>query len=111
MIELTVKEFLEQRLPVPVYMEFPQNPELQFVVLRKTDSTRENRVDSAKLVADSYAESLYEAALLNEQIKNTLDALTELPEICSSDRVTDYPFIDTKNKRYRYQAVQSVTHY
>lgn len=111
MIEITVREFLEQKLPVSVHMEFPENPDDCFVVIRKTDSTRENRIDSAKLVADSYAESLYEAAVLNEQVKSAMDDLAELPEVCSSDRITDYPAIDTQNKRYRYQAVQSITYY
>lgn len=111
MIEITVKGFLEQKLQVPVFMEFPPNPPDRFVVLRKADSSRENLVDTSMLVADSYAESLLEAAKLNELVKAALDDLIELDTVSSSRRGGDYPFTDTKNKRYRYQAVQNITHY
>lgn len=111
MIEIAVKEFLKQRLPVPVLMEFPPNPPDCFVVLRKADSSRENLVDTTMFLADSYAESQLEASKLNELVKDALDALTELDTVSSSRRGGDYSFTDTKNMRYRYQAVQSVTHY
>lgn len=111
MIELIVKEFAEQNLTVPVFMEFPPDPPERFVVLKKGDSGRVNLIDSAMLVADSYAESLLEAAKLNEQVKTVLDDLIRLDAVSSSRRGGDYPAFDTKNKRYRYQAVQNITHY
>lgn len=111
MIELTVLNHLEQKLQVPVYLEFPSELSERFVVLRKADSGREDLLDSAMFVAESYAESLLETAKLNELVKSALDSLVELDVICSSKRAGDYPFPDTKNKRYRYQAVQNITHY
>lgn len=111
MIELTVKEFVEQRLLVPLFMEFPEDPPDSFVVLKKGGSSRENLIDSAMFVADSYAPSLLAAAQLNEQVKVILDDLTQLDDVSSSRRGGDYPAFDTKNKRYRYQAVQNITHY
>ena len=53
MIELTVKAFLSDALPVPVLMEFPENPPESFVVLHKGDSGCENHLDTAMFVADS----------------------------------------------------------
>ena len=111
MIEVIVLSFLSERLPVPVYPEFPTDPPERFVVLRKEDSGRENLLDSAMFVADSYAEPLLEAAKLNEQVKAALDALTQIDEVCSVNRGGDYPAFDTKNKRHRYQAVYNITHY
>lgn len=111
MIELTVKEFMEGRLSVPLYMEFPEEAPESFVVLRKGDSSREDFVDSAMLVVDSYGPSLLTAAQLNEQVKVILDDLTLLDSVSSSRPGGDYPLVDTKNKRYRYQAVQTITHY
>lgn len=111
MIEITVLSFLTERLPVPVFAEFPSNPPERFVVLRKADSGRENLLDSAMLVADSYGGSLLDAARLNEQVKAALDALPEIDAISSSRRGGDYPAFDTKNKRHRYQAVYNITHY
>lgn len=111
MIEVTILDYMSNNLPVPVYMEFPSDPDNRFVVLRKGGSERENLMDTSTFVADSYAESLLEAAKLNEQVKAALDSLAELDAVSSSKRGGDYPFYDTQNKRYRYQAVQNITHY
>lgn len=111
MIEITILDYMSKNLPVPVYMEFPTDPTNRFIVLRKGNSERENLVDTSTFVADSYAESLLEAAKLNEQVKAALDSLVELDAVSSSKRGGDYPFYDTQNKRYRYQAVQIITHY
>ena len=111
MIEIIVRDHIDQKVDVTVYMEFPKDPPARFVVLRKADSGREDLMDSAMFVAESYAESLLETAKLNEQVKTALDSLVELDAVCSSKRGGDYPFLDTKNKRYRDQAVQNITHY
>lgn len=111
MIEIIVLSFLSERLSAPVFPEFPSKPPERFVVLRKADSSRENLLDSAMFVADSYAEPLLEAAKLNEQVKAALDALPENDAVSSSRRAGDYPAFDTKNKRHRYQAVYNITHY
>lgn len=111
MIEIEIKDFLSASLNVPIYFEFPKKPPDTFVVLKKSGNGRENLLDAATLVADSYAPSMLEAAKLNDWVKLALDALTELDEISSSARAGDYPVFDTQNKKYRYQAVQNITHY
>lgn len=111
MIEKTVLDFLNEKLPVTVYTSIPEDPPDRFVILRKGDSGRENLIDSAMLVVRSYAESEWEAAQLNERVKVVMDALPELDEIASSKLSGDYPFPDTTIKRHRYQAVYDVTHY
>lgn len=111
MIEITVRDFLAENLPVHVYMEFPADPVSQFVVLRKGDSSREDWLRSAMFVADSYGGSLLEAARLNEQVKVAMDGLTDLGEISASKPAGDYPAFDERNKRYRYQAVYNITYY
>lgn len=111
MIEITVLDFVAERLEVPVRMEVPAKPPNRFVVLRKTHSSRENFIDTSIFVADSYAESLLEAAKLNEQVMSVMDDLIELNTVSSARRSGDYPFPDTSTKRYRYQAVYDITHY
>lgn len=111
MIEVIVLSFLSERLSVPVYPEFPDDPPERFVVLHKADSGRENMLDSAMFVADSYAEPLLEAAKLNAQVKAAMDALTQIDTVSSSNLSGDYPAFDTKNKRHRYQAVYNISHY
>lgn len=111
MIEITVKEHLESRLDAPVYFEFPADPPEYFLILKKEGNPRENLLDSAMLVVDSYGPTNLAAAMVNESVKKALDALVDLPSISASKRGGDYPAFDTKNKRYRYQAVQNITYY
>lgn len=111
MIEIIVKEHMQKRLDVPVYFEYPSNPCESFVVLKLENNPRENLLDSALLVADSYGPSQLAAAQLNESLKNMLDDLVLLPSISASKRGGDYPVFDSVNKKYRYQAVQNITYY
>lgn len=110
MIEIVVLDYLAAKLPVPVCMEIPSAPPNRFVVLRKADGGRVNLIDSAMFTIRSYAESLLEAAKLNEQVKTAMDSLPELDEIFSSYRNGDYPFPDTNIKRHCYQAVYDLTY-
>lgn len=111
MIESIVFDFMKSNLSVPVFMEYPTEQHTRFVVLRKADSSRDNMVDTAMFVADSYAETMYETAKLNEQVVAAFDSLTDLENVSSSKRGGDYNAPDTQNKRYRYQAVCNVTYY
>lgn len=115
MIEIILRQFLESKLSVPVLMEIPKEPASQFVILEKTGSTHENQIDSAIMTVQSYAETMQEAAELNEQIKSWMldgmDGLVTLDEIASVNLNSDYNFTDTTSKRYRYQAVYEIVHY
>lgn len=111
MIEKTILDYMTSKLSVPVAMEIPSPIPESFVVITKTDSSRENLLDGATVIADSYAQTKFQAALLNEQVKAALDELTDLPEISASYLATDYPNPNTTIERYRYQAVYTITHY
>lgn len=111
MIEEIVLNYLSSSLPVPVYLEVPENQPETFVVAEKTGSSRGNRVNHAVFAVQSYAPTLYQAATLNEQVKGVMDALTSLPQLGSSKLNSDYNFTDTTTKTYRYQAVYDLTHY
>lgn len=111
MIEIIIRDYLSSALAVPVYMEFPEDAPERFVVLKKGDTTRENRLETAVFIPESYESSMLEAAKLNQQVKAAMDELTELDEVSASDLAADYPAFDEKNKRHRYQAVYNVTYY
>ena len=111
MIELIVKDFLQSKLPQKVYMEYPEKPPERFFLLRRSGQGREDMLETSTLILDSYGQTRLEAARLNEAGKAAMDELTELDEVTSSKRSGDYPLEDTQNKRYRYQAVQTITHY
>lgn len=111
MIELTILDHLKTKLSVPVYLEEPEEKPDRYVVFEKTSSGRVNHLSSATFAFQSYAESLYQAVLLNELTKVAVDSLIELDEIASVKLNSDYNFTDTTTKRYRYQAVYDIKHY
>ena len=115
MIEITVYEFLKSKLLAPVYTEIPNNPPSRMVTIEKTVSSQENQINRATLAIQSYGKSLYEAAELNEIVKETmldgLDGLITLDEIAKVSLNSDYNFTDTTTKKYRYQAVFEIVHY
>ena len=66
---------------------------------------------NSSLAIQSYGASLYDAAKLNEKIKNLMYDLIEVPEVARVKLNSDYNFIDTEIKRYRYQAIFDIYHY
>lgn len=112
MIEVTILDYLKTKTELPVYMEQPSDPPRCFYVLEKTGSTLENHIYSSTFVVQSYADTMYNAACENEDIKQImLDDLIELSDIASVGLNSDYNFTDTSTKRYRYQAVFDIVHY
>lgn len=104
MIETILLNYLTAKLSVPVYMEVPETDSGSFVVLEKTGGSELNHVSSATVIAQSYGDSLANAAALNELVVSALRQATELPTIggahVNSDGVN---FTNPNKKRYRYQ--------
>lgn len=110
MIEKTVLEYLNMALSVPAYMEMPENAPERYILVEKTYSSVENYVYSATLAIQSYAESMYEAASLNEAVKKAMDGIIILDTVSKSQLNTDYNFTDITKKKYRYQAVYDLVY-
>lgn len=111
MIEVTVYNYLNDALSVPVYTELPKEKPQRFVVLDKIGSSKENYLSSSTVAFQSYAESKFQAALLNEQVKEAIENMIVLDEISKVELNSDYNFTDTTTKEYRYQAVYEIYHY
>lgn len=111
MIEAVIREYLEQALDVPVYLQVPSNPAAKYVSIERTGGGDSNFINSATFAIQSWADSLYEAANLNEQVKELMNNAVTLPMISASDLNSDYNYTDTTTKKYRYQAVYDLTHY
>lgn len=111
MIEIIIKQYLDIRLSVPSFLEYPENPPKRFVLFEKTSSGKNNHLPSSTIAFQSYAESMYEAAKLNEEVKEKVENMIKLDEIRSIKLNSDYNFADTTTKEYRYQAVFDIKHY
>ena len=110
MIEKTVMDYLNNVLTVPAYTEKPETPPARYVIIEKTGGSKENFIKSATLALQSYAESLFLAAQLNEEVIKAMDNIIVLNEIGKSEYNTDYNFTDTTKKGYRYQAIYDLTY-
>lgn len=112
MIEVIVYTFLKNELEdVPVFMEVPEIPPEQFVLIEKTSSGLENYIKSATFAIQSYADSMFEAASLNEVVKEKMLDIIGEKEITKVSLNSDYNFTDINTKKYRYQAVFDLKHY
>ena len=111
MIEIIVLNYLLSE-GFAAYLEMPQNtPQFPIVIIQKTGSSKYNMIESSTIAIQSYANTLYEAAALNDQIKVAMEEAVEVDEITKVSLNSDYNFTDTRTKRYRYQAVFDLVHY
>lgn len=108
MIEILVLNYLQDKTFLKCYMEVPENPPEEYIVIEKTGSASENCVYSATLAIQSCAASLYRAAEINELVKAVMDDIYILDDVYSADLNSDYNFTDTSTKTYRYQAVYDI---
>ena len=108
MIEKIVFDYLSQMLDVPVRTEKLGNVPEEYVLIEKTGSSVENHINSSTIAIQSYSDTFYNAALLNDQVKQAMDHMAESTNIYKSSLNSDYNFTDTNTKQYRYQAVYDI---
>lgn len=111
MIEIKIKDFLKEKLNIPVLYEEPKEEIKSYIVIEKISAAKNNLLSSSVYAFKSYANSLYEAMLLNEKLKSNVELLITLDDISSVKLNSDYNFTDTETKKYRYQAVFDIYHY
>lgn len=111
MIEEIIRNYLTGA-GVTAYMEIPEGGGvLPYIVIERTGGGEENHIRSATVAIQSYAETLYGAAQLNEQVLALMEDITLLPEVSSCELNSDYNYTDTTKKIYRYQAVYDLVYY
>lgn len=111
MIEIIIKQFLDGHLSVPSFLQRPEEVPDRFVLFEKTSSSKSNHLPTATFAFQSYAESMYEAAKLNEEVKEVIEELIILNEIRGLKLNTDYYYPDLTKKEERYQAVYDIKYY
>ena len=112
MIETIVKRFLNQYGPVSCYMERPESAPAEYLLIEKTGSVTANEVTTSTIVIQSYAKSLYKAAVLNNEVVAVMHTLPDCEDQVAGVHLnTDGTFTQAAAKQYRYQAVFTITHY
>lgn len=110
MIEKIIYDYIKENIEVPVYMEIPESYTLPMVVIEKTGSDLEDHVHGAIIAVQSYANTLFEAASLNEDVKEVMLNSIEIDKISKCALNSDYNYPDLERKLHRYQAVFDVTY-
>ena len=110
MIFTDLLDYLGQALTVNVYAESPEEF-TNYVLIEQTGSSRSNHITTTTFAIQSYASSLYEAMLLNDDVKAAMDDFAKRSNVTRVELETDYNFTNTETKQYRWQAVYDITHY
>lgn len=109
MIETIVLEHLTNSLEVPCYMEVPEEVEGKFVVIMKTGASVVDHISRASIAVQSYADTLYEAALLSQSVRKAMESIVTHGMVFRCSLNAEYNHTDTRTKRYRYQALFNLT--
>lgn len=110
MILADLLEYLNDNLSVDAYAEAPTEL-TDYVLIEQTGSSRTDHIITTTVAIQSYAPSLYEAMLLNDEVKVKMEEFAALDQVTRVELSTDYNFTNTATKQYRWQAVYNITHY
>lgn len=110
MIETIVLNYLlskELSVGENVYCEVPkENLPDEYILIEKTGSSRVNHINQAMIAIQTISKKdLYTVMLMNEEVKDVMDEIIELPEVFRCELNSDYNYTNTATKEYRYQAV------
>lgn len=116
MIERIILDYLnrcitESALGIKAYMERPANKPSSYVLIEKIGGGEDNHIKHSTLAIQSIGKTLYDAASLNESIKDFMRGAISLDEVAKVEINSDYNYTDTSTKEYRYQAVFDLIHY
>jgi hypothetical protein len=110
MIEIVLLNYLKEVLSVDVFMEIPPDTPETYVRIEKTGSSEEEYIETATFALQSYADSMYEAALLNREVIDKMRKIITLDEVFKVKLNSDYNFTDPSTKKYRYQCIFDITY-
>lgn len=112
MIEVLVLSYLKSALDVPVYALMPDlSKNKEFVLIEKTFESDTNQLKECNIAIQSYADSLYNAILLDHKVQKSMKSFDSVNNIASVHLTNDYNFTDTTTKKYRYQAIYKIKYY
>lgn len=112
MIEEIILDYLTEVFPnIPVYLEKPSMPPQTYILIERTGTEIRNRITAATLNIQSYAPTLPDAALLNEEVILAMQNAVSLNNISHASLNSAYNYTDTDIKQPRYQAVFYVVYY
>lgn len=111
MIEKTVLDYLKEHMIYTVSMETPDPLESEYILIERVGGGESNHIKNASIAFQSYADTLYRAAQINEEVKETMKGMRDISSVASVRLESDYNFTDTTTKKYRYQSIFRIVYY
>ena len=109
-IEEIICNYLTEKLDIVALPEKPSRPFHRKVFVERTGGGGKFLMGTT-IAIQSYGDSKYEAAALNDEVIRTMNDAIECPAITEVELNSNYDFTDIETKEYRYQAVFDITHY
>jgi hypothetical protein len=110
-IEKVIIDFLKTKISnCDILAEAPARPFGRLILVQRTGG-RGRFVKESTVAIQSYGASLYEAAELNEEVKDAMEQLIEVEPITRVNLNSNYNYTDTATAEHRYQAVFDIFHY
>lgn len=112
MIEVTLKEYIEPLIGVPVYMEKPVKAPAEYILISRGSHSIRNVVkEESDVTVRSYSTSKYGASAMNDR---TRDLIMHAPNYCLNvfkvRLQTDYDYTDPDKKEYIWASVYDITY-
>ena len=111
MIEAIVRQYLIsrdiERIGRNIRMQVPDNPPSEYLIIQKTGSRRDNRVDRAMIAIQSISRTSKEiSAVINSAVVEAMMEMADYSDdVYGCELNSDGDFTDPDTKEYRYQAV------
>lgn len=109
-LEKVICDYLSSKLDCSVLPEKPKRPFGRMVFVERTSGSGQF-IKESTVAIQSYEESMFKAAELNELVKEAMFDMIELDYITKVTLNSNYNYTDTATKEYRYQAVFDIVHY
>lgn len=109
-IEEIICNFLTEKIDVIALPEKPNRPFHRKVFVERTGGGGKFLLETT-IAIQSYGDSKYEAAALNDEVILAMNDAIECSEITEVELNSNYDFTDIETKEYRYQAVFDIKHY
>lgn len=111
MIEIVLKEYLEEHLNVPVLLEKPKNKPSSYVLIHGIDVGRTNHIDASTITFTSIAPTLYTAKVLSDNVKSLLYDSIQLPTISSANIGGQRGGANAAQSAYEYELIFNFHYY
>lgn len=109
MIEKTLLDYLKAHiLNVAIEMEIPANRPEKLITIQRIDGGKNNHIKAATFSIECYDTSKYKTVLLNETVKEMMEAFGDEPSVFSCNQGGESDNTDTQNKLYCYETIWNV---